>query len=161
MRKMKNIYLDMDGVIADFDKRYQELFNITTKQSERDKKWVQFFNQFIQDRHFATLDLMPEAIELMDYLKSTGIPIIILSSTSSEKRDGEIRPQKMEWLKKHKIDFPVILVPGAHLKKDYATPDSILIDDTSKNIDDWRRESGVGILYEDLLHTRIMMSMYI
>jgi phosphoglycolate phosphatase-like HAD superfamily hydrolase len=160
MRKMKNIYLDMDGVIADFDKRYQELFNITTKQAERDKKWVQFFDKFIQDRHFATLDLMPEAIELMDYLKGTGIPITILSSTSSEKRDGEIRPQKMEWLKKHKIDFPVILVPGAHLKKDYATPDSILIDDTSKNIDDWRREGGVGILYEDLLHTRIMMSMY-
>lgn len=157
---MKNIYLDMDGVIADFDKRYIELFNITTKQSERDKKWVQFFDKFIQDRHFATLDLMPEAVELMDYLKSTGIPITILSSTSSENRDNEIRPQKMEWLKKHKIDFPVILVPGARLKKDYATPDSILIDDTSKNIDDWRREGGIGILYENLLHTRIIMSMY-
>ena len=157
---MKNIYLDMDGVIADFDKRYIELFNITTKQSERDKKWVQFFDKFIEERHFATLDLMPEAIELMDYLKSTGIPIIILSSTSSEKRDDKIRPQKMEWLKKHKIDFPVILVPGARLKKDYATPDSILIDDTSKNIDDWRREGGIGILYENLLHTRIIMSMY-
>lgn len=160
MRKMKNIYLDMDGVIADFDKRYVELFNITTKQAERDKKWVQFFDKFIQDRHFATLDLMPEARELMEYLKGTGIPITILSSTSSEKRHDEIRPQKMEWLKKYKIDFPVILVPGARLKKDYATPDSILIDDTSKNIDDWRREGGVGILYEDLLHTRIMMSMY-
>jgi beta-phosphoglucomutase-like phosphatase (HAD superfamily) len=157
---MKNIYLDMDGVIADFDKRYIELFNITTKQSERDKKWVQFFDKFIEERHFATLDLMPEAIELMDYLKSTGIPIIILSSTSSENRDDKIRPQKMEWLKKHKIDFPVILVPGARLKKDYATPDSILIDDTSKNIDDWRREGGIGILYENLLHTRIIMSMY-
>jgi beta-phosphoglucomutase-like phosphatase (HAD superfamily) len=157
---MKNIYLDMDGVIADFDKRYIELFNITTKQSERDKKWVQFFDKFIEEKHFATLDLMPEAVELMDYLKSTGIPIIILSSTSSENRDDKIRPQKMEWLKKHKIDFPVILVPGARLKKDYATPDSILIDDTSKNIDDWRREGGIGILYENLLHTRIIMSMY-
>ena len=67
---MKNIYLDMDGVIADFDKRYQELFKITTKEAERDKKWIQFFDKFIQDRHFATLDLMPEAIELMDYLKT-------------------------------------------------------------------------------------------
>lgn len=160
MRNVNKIYLDMDGVIADFDKRYQELFNATTKESERDKKWAQFFAKFIQDRHFATLDLMPEAIELMDYLKSTGIPITILSSTSSERRDDAIRPQKMEWLKKHKIDFPVILVPGAHLKKEYASPDSILIDDTSKNIDDWRREGGIGILYEDLLHTRIIMSMY-
>jgi len=157
---MKNIYLDMDGVIADFDKRYEELFKITTKESERDKKWVQFFDKFIQDRHFATLDLMPEAIELMDYLKGTGIPITILSSTSSDKRDAAIRPQKMEWLSKHKIDLPVILVPGARLKKDYATPDSILIDDTTKNIDDWRREGGIGILHESFLHTRIIMSMY-
>jgi phosphoglycolate phosphatase-like HAD superfamily hydrolase len=157
---MKNIYLDMDGVIADFDKRYVELYKVSTKESERDKNWRQFFKKFIEDGHFATLELMPEAIELMDYLKSTGIPITILSSTSSETRDSLIRPQKMEWLKKHKIDFPVILVPGAHLKKDYATPDSILIDDTNKNIDDWRREGGIGILYKDLLHTRIIMSMY-
>lgn len=151
----------MDGVIADFDKRYIELFNITTKQSERDKKWVQFFDKFIEERHFATLDLMPEAIELMDYLKSTGIPIIILSSTSSENRDGKIRPQKMEWLNKHKIDFPVILVPGAHLKKDYAKPDSILIDDTNKNIDEWRRAGGIGILYTDYVSCLAMLSMYI
>ena len=157
---MKNIYLDMDGVIADFDKRYQELFKITTKEAERDKKWIQFFDKFIQDRHFATLDLMPEAIELMDYLKGTGIPITILSSTSSDKRDVAIRPQKMEWLSKHKIDFPVILVPGAHLKKDYATPNCILIDDTAKNIDGWRREGGIGILHESFFHTRIIMSMY-
>ena len=150
---MKNIYLDMDGVIADFDKRYQELFKITTKEAERDKKWIQFFDKFIQDRHFATL-------ELMDYLKGTGIPITILSSTSSDKRDPLIRPQKMEWLSKHKIDFPVILVPGAHLKKDYATPNCILIDDTAKNIDGWRREGGIGILHESFFHTRIIMSMY-
>ena len=103
---------------------------------------------------------MPEAIELMDYLKGTGIPITILSSTASDKRDPLIRPQKMEWLSKHKIDFPVILVPGAHLKKDYATPNCILIDDTAKNIDGWRREGGIGILHESFLHTRIIMSMY-
>ena len=157
---MKNIYLDMDGVIADFDKRYEELFKITTKESERDKKWVQFFDKFIQDRHFATLDLMPEAIELMDYLKGTGIPITILSSTSSDKRDPLIRPQKMEWLSKHKIDFPVILVPGAHLKKDYATPNCILIDDTAKNIDGWRREGGIGILHTDAMTTIGILKMY-
>jgi len=106
------------------------------------------------------LDLMPEAIELIDYLKGTGIPITILSSTASDKRDPLIRPQKMEWLSKHKIDFPVILVPGAHLKKDYATPNCILIDDTAKNIDGWRREGGIGILHESFFHTRIIMSMY-
>jgi hypothetical protein len=66
----------------------------------------------------------------------------------------------MEWLSKHKIDFPVILVPGAHLKKDYATPNCILIDDTPKNIDGWRREGGIGILHESFFHTRIIMSMY-
>jgi len=157
---MKNIYLDMDGVIADFGKRYQEIFKMTTKEAEKDKKWGQSFDKFVQDRHFATLDLMPEAIELIDYLKTTGIPITILSSTASDKRDAAIRPQKMEWLSKHKIDFPVILVPGAHLKKDYATPNCILIDDTAKNIDGWRREGGIGILHESFLHTRIIMSMY-
>jgi hypothetical protein len=149
MHKITKLYLDLDGVIADFDKKYKELFNIVPSEAERNKKFEPFFNEFIDKQSFATLDLMPNAIELMDYLRQTGIPIEILSSTSSERRDAQIRPQKMKWLKDHEIEFPVILVPGARLKQTYATPDSILIDDTPKNITQWQEAGGIGILYKD------------
>ena len=151
----------MDGVIADFNKKYKEMFSVEPKVAEKDKKFEPFFNEFIAKESFAKLELMPDAINLMNYLRNTGIPIEILSSTSSERRYAQIRPQKMKWLKDHQIEFPVILVQGAHLKQKYAKPDSLLIDDTSKNIDEWRRAGGIGILYTDYISCVAMMSMYL
>ena len=160
MNKIKKIYLDMDGVIANFDKKYKELFSIPPAEAEKEKKFEPFFNEFIAKESFAKLELMPDAINLLNYLRKTGIPVEILSSTSSERRDAQIRPQKMKWLKDHQIEFPVILVPGARLKQEYATPDSLLIDDTPRNIDEWRRSGGIGILYTDYVSCIAMLSMY-
>jgi hypothetical protein len=112
-----------------------------------------FFTQFIDSREFAKLDLMPGAMDLINYLRALDIPTEILSSTSSEKRDVTIREQKIEWLETHKIDFPVNLVPGKRHKKNYANPNSLLIDDTEQNISQWREAGGVAIHHEDVIST--------
>ena len=160
MHKITKIYLDMDGVIADFDKRYKELYKIAPKDADTYKTFDKFFTTFIADRQFATLDLMPDAMMLINYLRSLSIPTEILSSTSSEKRDVEIRKQKTEWLHNHNIEFPINLVPGKRLKKDFSNANSILIDDTPVNIDQWRREGGVGILHTDTISTLGILKMY-
>ena len=149
MSKVTKIYLDLDGVICDFNKKYKELFDVYPKKAEKDKNFDKFFTEFIEQQAFATLDLMPNAIELMDYLRQTGIDVEILSSTASEHRHPYIRPQKLKWLKNNQIEFPAILVPGAYLKKELATPTAILIDDTPKNITQWQEAGGIGILYKD------------
>ena len=158
--KITKIYLDMDGVIADFDKRYKELYKIAPKDADTYKTFDKFFTMFIADREFAKLDLMPDALTLINYLRSLPMPTEILSSTSSEKRDAEIREQKIDWLKKHNIEFPVNLVPGKRLKRTYAQPDYLLIDDTSQNIDQWRTDGGIGILHTDALTTIGILKMY-
>ena len=155
------IYLDMDGVIANFNKRYKELYKIYPSEADDYKVFDGFFGKFIATGEFATLDLMPDAMELIDYLRSLSIPTEILSSTSSERRDADIRKQKLEWLAKHNIEFPPILVPGKRHKKDYSNPNSLLIDDTSANIDQWRREGGIGILHTDTLTTINILKMYV
>ena len=48
--------------------------------------------------------------------------------------------------KKHLPPSKLILA-FAHQKKDYANENSILIDDRSKNIDQWRAAGGIGILH--------------
>jgi hypothetical protein len=108
----------MDGVIADFNKRYKEQYKMEPREAEKNKQFDKFFDKFIEDGEFATLDLMPDAMQLIDYLKGLTVPTEILSSTASEKRDPVIRPQKLEWLKTHKIEFRPILVPGKRHKKD-------------------------------------------
>jgi hypothetical protein len=159
--KITKIYLDMDGVIADFNKRYKEQYKMEPREAEQNKEFDKFFDKFIQDGEFATLDLMPDAMILINYLRSLKVPTEILSSTASEKRDGQIRPQKLEWLKKHSIEFHPILVPGKRHKKDYSNPNSLLIDDTPVNIDQWRREGGIGILHSDALTTINILKMYV
>ena len=160
MHKITKIYLDMDGVIADFDKRYKELYKIAPKDADTYKTFDKFFTTFIADRQFATLDLMPDAMMLINYLRSLSIPTEILSSTSSEKRDADIRAQKLMWLQTHNIGFKVNLVPGKRLKKDFSNLNSLLIDDTPVNIDQWRREGGVGILHTDTISTLGILKMY-
>ena len=150
---VEKIYLDMDGVIADFNKKYRQLYKIYPHEADTYKVFDKFFNQFIESREFAKLDLMPDTMELIEYLRSLPIPTEILSSTSSEKRDAPIREQKLEWLKNHGIDFPVILVPGKRHKKNYSNTNSLLIDDTEQNINQWREVGGVAIHHKDVIST--------
>ena len=160
MHKITKIYLDMDGVIADFNKRYKELYKMEPQEAEDKKEFYKFFDSFIATKQFATLDLMPDAVTLLNYLSKLNIPTEILSSTASEKRDADIRAQKLMWLQTHNIGFKVNLVPGKRLKKDFSNANSILIDDTPVNIDQWRREGGVGILHTDTISTLGILKMY-
>jgi len=41
----------------------------------------------------------------------------------------------------------------AYLKKNYAAPNHILIDDRKSNIDEWRAEGGIGILHTSAADT--------
>jgi beta-phosphoglucomutase-like phosphatase (HAD superfamily) len=158
---IKKIYLDMDGVIADFDRRYKTRYKMLPREAEQHKEFDKFFTQFIKDGEFATLDLMPDAMDLINFLKSLKVPTEILSSSASEKKDPDIRPQKLEWLKKNNIEFPAIIVPGKRHKKEYSNKNTLLIDDTAVNIDQWRREGGIGILHTDAFTTINILKMYV
>ena len=158
MHKFKRIYLDMDGVIADFSSRYKELFQMTPERADKSKQFGQFFNQFINSHQFATLDLMPDAKELLEHLNNVGIPVEILSSTARQDSHDDISQQKKLWLEKHKISYPANFVPGKSLKYKFADPESIIIDDTKSVIDDWIKAGGVAIHHKDALTTIASLS---
>lgn len=160
MRRVTKIYLDMDGVIADFDKQYKQLYRMSPKEADDKKEFYKLFDNFIETGQFAKLDMTQDAKLLLQFLDSTGIPVEILSSTASEKRHDAIAPQKTEWLLKHGIHYPINLVPGKRLKRTYAKPDHLLIDDTGVNIDQWRVDGGIGILHTDALTTIGILKMY-
>lgn len=159
--KISCIYLDMDGVIADFVKRYKELYHMLPREAEKSKKFDHFFDEFIASNQFATLDVMPGALDAIAFLRKLNVPTQILSSTANEKRYDAISKQKMIWLQTHGITFTPNFVPGKRHKYKYAAPDKIIIDDTESVIDDWRAAGGIGILHKDWITTMAILKMYV
>ena len=153
MSKYTKIYLDMDGVIADFAKRYKELFHITPEQADRNRNFGGYFNSFIDTKQFANLDMMPDARMLLDHLNTLDIPVEILSSTARQDSHEDISDQKRVWLISHGINYTRNFVPGKSLKYTFATPESIIIDDTQSVIEDWNEAGGTAIHHTDAAST--------
>lgn len=150
---IKCIYVDMDGVIADFRKRYIELYHADPMDSHKHKKMRANWNKFVESGEFANLDLMPDAKIGINYLNGLDIPIKILSSTANQKQYDNISKDKLSWLKQHKIKWEPHFVPGKKFKKDYAKKGYVLIDDTKITIEEWDDEGGIGIYHTDWITT--------
>jgi hypothetical protein len=160
MPKINCIYLDMDGVIADFEKRYLKLYGVTPDSTRNKKEFGGFFDRFIEGQNFATLEMMPQANELLEFLRNAPVPTEILSSTARPDRHESISKQKEIWLNSHGITFKRNFVPGKQLKKEYAKEDTLIIDDTETVITDWRIAGGHAIWHRDVPNTLAMLKLY-
>lgn len=91
---------------------------------------------------YSNLDMMPDGNQLWGYVKKynptilTGIP-----------RGNWAPPQKKAWVAKYLGSNVPVITGMARDKYTYAAKNHILIDDTQKNIDEWIRAQGIGILH--------------
>lgn len=159
--KLSVIYLDMDGVIANFESRYKELYGLSPEQTRDRKEFNGYFDNFIARGSFATLDMMPGAMHLIEYLRKAPVPTHILSSTANPERYDEISKQKLIWLQTHGITFNPIFVPGKRHKKKYAKNDALIIDDTASVIEDFRIAGGHAIWHKDVPSTLAMLKILV
>jgi hypothetical protein len=158
---IEKIFLDMDGVIVNFEKRYEERYGGDTPKNQNEDIFTKNFRDFIKTKQFETLEHMPDAGELLKFLKFLNIPIEILSSTGHHDHHDEVSRQKRVWLRKHKINYEANFVPGYKFKKKFATMDSIIIDDHPGVIEGWNKCGGTGVLHTDALTTISILNMYI
>jgi len=61
-----------------------------------------------------------------------------------------VTEQKKIWLKKQGLAYKPNIVPGRKHKAEYATPETILIDDTEDVISSFNKAGGIGILHTDV-----------
>jgi nicotinic acid mononucleotide adenylyltransferase len=142
------IYVDMDGVIVDFDGGYEKLTGITTK--EADKKGPEFFWKPISKagaKWWITLKWMSDGKQLWDYVKKYNPELL-----SAPSREEASRLGKRVWVKRELPGVKLIL-KSADKKQEFASSNSILIDDREKNIEQWKNAGGIGILHTDAAST--------
>lgn len=151
---MKTLYLDMDGVIANFEKRYEELFHQTPAEGRDQKEFGRNWPIFVEGDNFANLEKWPGADELLEFVEhirqNYGVNVEILSSSGGQRYHNEVSDQKTRWLAKHGITYKTNFVPGRVHKSKYATPETVLIDDTPDVIENFNAAGGIGILHTDL-----------
>lgn len=151
------IYLDMDGVLTDFEKRYVEKFDMFPKDA--DKRRQHFWDnwkQFVDDGDFETLDKHEGCNALLDAMKffeAQGIPIEILSSSGGGYSHDTVVEQKKKWLAKHNITYKPNIVPGGGHKARYAAPWNILVDDTEHVIERYKAAGGTAIHHKNARDT--------
>lgn len=74
---MAQLFLDCDGVLADFDKRAEQIFGMTGREFEDTYGSKEFQRQLKNDDHFfQNLDPMPDAMVLFNAVKHLK-PIIL------------------------------------------------------------------------------------
>ena len=145
------VYVDMDGVIADFFSALAEFRKVNHWKDKGEITLDTSIKELQGTNFFETLPVFPFAKKLVDLVKSyTGGDWYI--NTSPLRNDHENSEYyKTKWLKKHNFDPKDIIVTKR--KESYAvdretgTP-NILIDDRPKNLERWVARGGVGIRYQ-------------
>jgi len=147
------VYLDMDGVIADFSGGVEKLYGVSHwKQLTSDKS--KDLRQDVIDRitgtnFFETLPKFPSADPLIAMIKKfTGGKFSILTSPLRGDHDNSAKWKKV-WINQNIEQPDETIVSGR--KEKYATTKgtaNILVDDRPINIQKWQDKGGYGILYQ-------------
>ena len=140
---MITLYLDMDGVLADFNKEY-----VKYDPERADRK--RFRDAVLTHRIFEKLEFMPDARELLNHVsRLNGITVEILTSmgTHEPTQATAAMTQKLTWLNAKNIPYKANFVNNKAQKANYATPESILIDDSVGCVSPFIAAGGHGILH--------------
>jgi len=140
---MITLYLDMDGVLCNFDKAYRKL---DPEKADRKKFREAVFTYKI----FEDLEFMPDAQELLNYVcKLDDIRIEILTSmgTFDAEQGNAARYQKLKWLDSKNIPYKANFVRSKEEKAKFAHDKAILVDDSPGCINPFTAKGGHGILH--------------
>lgn len=155
------LYLDLDGVLADFDSQLvhegKRVLNDNSFLSKPESEWTPeniwldrlVSNKMKEPGFWLSLPLMSDALSLFNYCKPFNPTILTAVPHNFPELNERIGNEKRQWVRDNLGDIPVIVC----LRKekinyiDWNRPLNILIDDMPKNIKEWNTAGGLGILH--------------
>lgn len=137
---MPQLFLDCDGVLADFDAGATRVLGMPPRAFESKFGLGKFWSKLARDGNFyATLPLMPDARALFDAVAHLE-PMILTGLPRGDWAAG----QKVRWAAEHFPGTPIITCM-ARDKRNHAEAGDILVDDQLMHRERWEETGGVFI----------------
>lgn len=145
------IYIDMDGVIADYDEQIRIITgikgDISKKLPREELSKLSITNDF-----FTNIPLLPNAQNLISFAKQIAGSYQILSAPPHLDQAKGAREKKI-WIDNFLTTNPPEHATFDRDKYKYAVQEdgtpNVLIDDWDYNINLWNQHGGIGVLYKD------------
>jgi len=140
------IYCDMDGVVADFEKGVKDIIGGTFN----DDRWSE-----LPDDFFLNLEPMPDAQRLWEFIGKydpfvlTAIPRSSRGPIAKRAANDKARFMKRWFGVSQDRMYPVMRADKMRFAKDGRDGrPNLLIDDHSKNIAQFKSAGGIGVLHK-------------
>jgi hypothetical protein len=151
----RQLYLDCDGVLADFEKGATAILGLPPRRFEERHGIGKFWQKLAQAPDFYfSLPLLPGATRLFEAVKHLD-PIIL----TGLPRGNWAADQKMRWAAKH---FPGVrmITCMARDKRDHARAGDVLVDDQVKHRHLWEEAGGIFVHHRDVDETLTAIADY-
>ena len=150
---MKTIFLDMDGVVADFNGYAKELVGYTAPGKRYpEEDWDKIKANPRLYREIPVIEGSEYFVERVRQLANENdMPLKFLSAVPRQNDVGWVFWDKIEWVKTYFPGIPLWFGPYSRDKHVHCVNADILIDDREDNIQDWTTAGGIGILHTDFI----------
>ena len=154
--KIKLILIDMDGVVADFVKYFEEETGVPISyyegvEEKRDEFKALKKTLIVEKNMFEALEPMVDATILLEGLEEIAkeyknVSLKFMTAVGDYDTETSAR-QKRNWVLKHAPDIEFDYCVKSHEKAEHADETTVLIDDRKKCIIPFEEAGGIGVLH--------------
>ena len=168
MQTKPRLFLDMDGVLADFNSAARQLLGASRSEAEHAEKngrwpadqWIEIAGQANFYRHLPKMPMADQMVELaLKFRDNLDYEILILSAIPSGNDMPDAFHDKIDWIHEHygAQGFRVRFGPYSHDKVRHCrTNQDILVDDRTSNCRDWRAAGGRAVQVQPGLYDQAL-----
>lgn len=153
--KMPHLYLDMDGVQADFFGAWADKHNVSHWKAihNKENEIEQLANSTPEEVYsfFRNLRPLPGGMAIVKWAQDNNIPYTVLSAPLRGPYANESKQAKSDWLDEHHPGSSSNAIFTSSKQK-YAVKDGIanvLVDDFGPYIQKWTDAGGIPVKHED------------
>lgn len=165
---MPTLYLDMDGVLADFNARAREVLRAPPEDQRTaadkgrwpDSEWQRLKSVPNFYRHLPKTNIADELVDLARLFRDElGWDVRILTAIPKNNDVPDAFQDKIEWMQQYYPDIRVNFGPYSKDKQLHARMGDYLVDDREDNCRQWEQAGGTAIKVRDQDRSQAVQSL--